>query len=763
MPEDGLMSTPGSQVGRPLKRVDGERKVTGTARYVADVAVPGILHARLVPSIYAHARINSIEVEEALASPGVVAVYTGRDIYPDGVEPDRRPNFLVALDTVRWYGQPVAVVLGLTEAAANDGAMLVRVDYTPLTAATDLDSVNDAPPVRERSLNEDGTAAGRIALIFDFGEQRDLRDLPANVTFATRHQQGDIEAGFATADVVVERTYQANWVHQGYMEPRGVVAVPGPTGGLAVYTSTQDPFLMRDVVALLLGLPATDVSVTGMEIGGGFGGKESVILEPLVGWLALRQRAPVKLVFSRSDEFLTCVPSPAASMTVKLGGTRDGRLTALHAQITFDVGCYPGMFVELASSMLGGYYRFEHLYIETWEALTHKPAWGAYRAPLQPQVAFAIEQALDELAGMLGWDPLQLRLKNAAAEGDLRFDGYTWPSMGLREVLEALNEHPLWQGREHDPGRGVGVAIAAAPGGIGVSRATVRLNRDGTVVLIVGMVDLSGSHTTMAALVAETLGLSLDRVTVQVASTDQAPFGTASSASRVTVTLGPAVLRAAEDAREQMLTIAASELEVSAEDLELADGRIFVRGSPERGLDIAKIAGLSMAYGLPYEPIQGNGAMARTEREPSFAGALAAVRVDPETGVVEVEEFVLVQDVGRALNPALVAGQLHGGAAQSVGWGLYEAMRFEDGQLLTATLMDYALPKATQLPAIETVVLEVPGRNGPCGARGIGESPVIPGAAAIANAVTAATGRRLTEMPMTSEQVLRALRASGDE
>ena len=749
-------------IGKPAKRIEGGQKVTGQMRYVADLSLPGMLHGRLVGSIYAHAEIVSIDTTAASSVPGVVGVYTGRDVHPDGPEPADRDHHMLARDKALYYGQPVAVVLATSEAIATEAAELVEVRYNELPAVVDpLEAMKpDAPVIRKKAAASEWAAGGAHATVTG-GDDLDITRLPDNITNASRFARGDVAAGFAAADAIVERTYQSHWVHQSYLEPHGSVAVPDALGNLTVYTTTQGQFYTRNATAEVLGLPQNQVKLVGMEVGGGFGGK-AVMLEPLAGWMALRRQAPVKIVMTRSEEFAMGNPAPGSVIEIKLGATNDGAITALEARVIFDSGCYAGTPVTIAALMMGGYYNTPNLEIVGYETLTNKPGNGAYRAPGAPQATFAIEQAIDELATKLGIDPIEFRLKNCAQEGDPMPNGVPWPRIGLREILERMREHPAWQSRANMPNRGVGVAIGGWPGGVEPCAANVRVNTDGSMLVTLGSTDLTGTNTTMAMLAAETFGMPLEQVKIQTADTDSAPYAGMSGGSKVTYTLGPAVIRAAESARQQVLSIGAAELEAAPDDLEIVNGEVRVKGAPDRALPVAKIAGMSMTFGGKYEPVYGIGKSAVTDRAPGFSGQLAEITVDPDTGQIRIERYVTVQDVGRTLNPAMVEGQMLGGTAQAIGWALYEGMAYSaEGQLVSSTLMDYAVPKSAHIPTMETIILEIPSTAGPFGAKGIGEPPIIPGAAAVANALADATGKRVLSMPLTAERVSNALRNGG--
>jgi CO/xanthine dehydrogenase Mo-binding subunit len=745
-----------SVLGSWVPREDGERKVTGRAVYAGDLRLPGKTYARLVLSPYPHARILSIDRTEAEKVPGVLGVFTADDlplVEPEGLTRSRDP---LARNRTYFEGHPVAAVVAETEAAAEDGASLVMVDYEELEAGMDAEETL----LDERALVHDAETLGireDAGAHADVGAQVQPLPRPANAASAQRFRRGDVEQGFREADATVERTYRTAWVHQAYLEPQSSVAVPDGVGGVTIYTSTQGAFFTRGEVASALGISPGKVKVVTMEVGGAFGAKYSLI-DPLVACLSWKVERPVQLVYTRNDEFLAANPAPATVLRVKTGAKRDGTLTALEATVIVDTGAFPGGTAGIASLLLGGTYRFPHLQIDAYEVLTNKPGSGAYRAPGAPQACFAIEGQMAELAQQLGLDPLELRLRNAVGEGDEMPGGGKWPRVGSREVLEALRDNPAWQRRnEKGPGEGVGIAFGAWPGGTQPASAVCKMNDDGTLTIMVGSADISGTKTGFEILAAHAFGTSLDAVSVVTADTDAAPFAGASGGSKITYSVGAAVLQAAEEARQQVFAIAADELEAAAEDLEIVDGEVRVRGVPNRGISLQEIAGLSTAFGGRYEPILGHGRAAPPVSAPAFVAHLARVHVDEETGEVQVREYVAVQDVGKIINPAGIEGQVHGGIVQGLGWALYERIVYEDGRLRTGSLLDYALPSMQHVPSLDSVLVEVPFEKGPLGARGVGEPPVVPGAAAVANAIYDAVGVRPDEIPMTPEVVLAAL------
>jgi CO/xanthine dehydrogenase Mo-binding subunit len=744
-------------VGRWVRREDGERKVMGRAVYAGDVKASGKLHARLVVSPYAHADITSIDTTAAKAVPGVAGVFTAEDLplqRPEGLTRSKDP---LARGRVFFEGHPVAVVLAESEEIAEDAASLVDVEYEPREVAVDPIATmqDDRELVHDRQTLGVRDDAGAHTSVSEHTQELPL---PANCTSAQRFQRGDVEAGFQQADAVVERTYRTSWVHQSYLEPQSSVAIPDADGGLTIYSSTQGAFFVRSEVASALGIPERKIRVLTAEVGGAFGAKYALI-DPLVAGLAWATRRPVQLVYTRSEEFLSACPAPGIIMEVKTGATADGILTALQARVIVDTGSYPGGTAGIVSLLLGGTYRFPNLRIDAYEVLTNKPGCGAYRAPGAPQACFAMEGQMEVLARQLNLDPLEFRARNAVVEGDKMPGEDTWPTIGTREVLDALRNHDAWKNRDQKgPGEGVGIAFGGWPSGTQPASALCKLNEDGTLTVVVGSSDISGTKTGFGLLAADVFGLSPDQVDIETADTGTAPFAGAAGGSKITFTVGGAVRKAAEEARQQVFGIVANELEAAPEDLEIVDGRVQVKGVPDRGMSLKDVAELSTGFGSSEGPVVGAGRNAPPVAAPGFVVHLARVHVDEDTGRVQVLDYVSVQDVGKAINPAGVYDQVYGGIAQGIGWALFESIAYdEDGRLRTGSFMDYALPSSTDVPPIDCVLVEVPYPDGPLGARGVGEPPIVAGAGAIANAIYDATGVRPTDLPMTAERVLALL------
>ena len=758
-------------VGTSLPRLDGPDKVTGRARYAGDQVLPGMLSARLVLSPYAHARIVNIDTSTALSLPGVVAVFTAETLgMAQAGDPLSRSQSPLAQQEVLWCGHPVAVVVGETEAIAEDGAAAVEVGYDLLPVVIDPEAAIRSDLPLARSQSESPVAAGDAhAAVLQWGAPLAEEELSQNASQTPSIKMGDIEAGLREADAVVERSYRTHPVHQSYMEPQSVTVLPSPSGHhLAVWPSTQGLFNVRSAVARALKMPERQIHVEPVPIGGGFGGKET-LLEPLVAAVASRLRKPVRLVYTRQEDLLAGNPAPQTVITIKLGAKRDGTLSAIQVRMMLDLGAYPNPLAGFSGFHFCGAYRCPNIDVRCYVVQTNKPGTGAYRAPAGPQAYFALELMVQELCQQLGIDPLQFRRINALKQGNPNLMRGRWPRIGLLECLEQIQQHPLWaqraQARQQVPEElkgwkiGIGVAIGGWPGGTEPAAALCRLEQDGTFTTVVGSVDVSGSDASLVLIAAEELNLPASAVNITHDNTDSMPYSGLSAGSKTIYTVGSAVLAAARDARSQLFTIAAEMLEASPDDMKLQDGKVVVKGVPEKFVTLQQIAANTMRFGAPYEPVFGRGRSANRISSPMFAAHLAKVAVDPETGEVRVLDYIAAQDVGRAINPAEVEGQIHGGVVQGIGWALFEGMTYdENGQLLTSTLMDYALPLGKDVPIITPLVVEVPSDLGPLGARGVGEPPVVPVAATIANAIKDAVGVQMTEIPMTPEHVLVSIR-----
>ena len=732
-----------SVVGRGQRRLEGADKVAGMTRYTADLEVAGLLHVQVVLSPLPAARIKSIDTAAAAAAPGVVGVFTGADLASTANGPDKP----LAVDRVFFGGQAVAAVVAVSETAATDAAALVDVDLEAIPAVTNAEVAmrEGAPQVLEtvaETSEEDAAVHGAAT-----ASESEPTERPPNVTAVASFKRGNVAKALAGADVVIKQTYRLAGVHHSPLEPHVAIARPEADGGVTIWAPTQGPFALREEVAKVLGVPAYKVRVIPMPVGGGFGGKV-ILLEVLLSMLALRVGRPVRLALTRQQEFVVGHPAPGAVFDLELGAKRDGKLVALRVRYHYDNGATSGWHAGITGSFLGGTYQIANFELTGFEVATNKTPVDAYRGPGAPQAYFALESAIDELALQLDIDPIELRLRNASKEGDPSADRSPWPRIAMIECLEAARRHPLYTAPV-GAGEGVGVALGSWGGARTPAAAGCRVEPDGTLSIVIGTPDVSGATTGLAMIAAEAFGVSTDKVRIQTGETDTAPHGPIAAGSQTTYSIGGAVQEAALEARRQLLEIATDELEAAPEDLEISDGRVSVRGVPDRFVEITRLVAISTEFMGRHKPIHASGRSAVLSASPQFTVQIARVRTDPETGAFQLTGYAAIQDVGKAINPPEVEGQIHGGAAQALGRALGAQLAFDsDGQLRTGSFLDYELPTADQLPDIDVSLIEIPSPVGPLGAKGVGEPPAIPGPAALANALARATGTRVREVPV---------------
>ena len=753
-------------IGLSIPRPDGPDKVTGQVQYVADLSPHGLLHAKLLRSPHAHAKIVRIDVSKAKALPGVRAVVTAADIPQLKKKAPTRAHAVLAIDRVVFAGQPVAAVAADEIAIAEEALDLIDVQYEVLPVAADpLESMKPgAPPVAELGTEADTSEAqahGSVA-----GVSTEAKPSKAvNISQQARLQRGDVAKAFAESDVVIENTYRVPMVHQGYMEPHAVLAQWDSSGNLTLWASTQGSFNTRSEVADVLELPENRIKVIPMECGGGFGGKIRALCEPITAVLAKATNRPVRYVMTRKEELEAGMPAPQVIIKMKTGVKRDGTLMAIEAEAILESGAYSGAVLAVAGVFLASLYLFPNFDVKGFEVLTHKPSIAAYRAPVAPQTIFAIDSQMEQIAKKLGVDPVEFRLRHMQREGDKMANNQPWLSNGAVEVLTRLAEHPIWKKRAEWKAsakdgklRGTGISLGGWLGGLQPTGATVRLNPDGTLQVMTGQVDIAGTNIALAQIAATAYGVDIDKVKITTGDTDVAPMTGLSAGSKTTYTVGVAVIQAAEIARKQTLEIAAKELEASVHDLEIEDGRVTVRGVPDKGITLASIGKKGNLYMSKVEPVIGASHPAFSVQAPAFCAQLARIEVDPDTGEVTLHNFVVAQDVGKAINPAQIEGQMQGGAVQSLGMALTEALMYDDKARLTnPSLLDYRKLTSADLPNIETIIVEKPAPHGPFGARGVGEPPIVPAPAAIANAIEDATGVRLTHLPLSPERIALAI------
>ena len=730
-------------LGKSHIRVDALEKVTGKATYAGDVALPGMLMCKVLTSTQSHATIVSIDASAAEALPGVRSVITGKD-YPDawfgsGALKDRR---IMARDEVFYIGEPVAAVAADDEVTASEALDLIKVEYK------DLEKVVDPlQAISGKSVEIHPDMEGFEGYGFALGGN--------NCTMLDA-DRGDVDQGFKDSDVIVEETYHTQPISQGFLEPMACVANVEANGRLDIYASTQGPYQVRSQLASVLDMPIGNIKVTAMEMGGGFGAKLRLALEAFPALLAMKTGRPVKLVNTREETFTLNGPRLETNIYLKTGVTNDGRILAREARSIFDVGAYLGAGPNSGVGHGLGAYNIPNFKLRSYGVYTNKIYVGSYRASGVADMTFATESHTDVIAHRLGMDPLEFRIKNALSEGDTGVSGATLPKNGLMETMEALKER-MGLPKKLAEGHGVGIAVGEWRGGSGPSTASICVNEDGTVSMLTGSVDISGSDTSLAQIAAEILGLRLDQVVVAKRNTDMAPFTGPSGGSRIIYSQGKAVQNAAEDAKAKLLELAADRLGVSAEALECSGGKVYVQDNPPQSMDLGQLGRMSLSS--RGGPIIGTASLSSMPYAPVFNAQGVEVIVDKETGQVRVTRFVQAQDVGKAINPMGVEGQLEGGAVQGIGRALSEEILIdqETGQVRNASLATYLMPLALDMPEIETILVEVPSSDGPFGARAVAESPGFGPPAAIANAIYDAVGVRIKTLPLSAERVLAAI------
>ncbi|MEZ5275505.1 MAG: molybdopterin-dependent oxidoreductase [Opitutaceae bacterium] len=742
-----------SIIGSRPPRKDGRAKVTGAAIYGADFHQTGALVGLVLRSPHAHANIRSVDTSAAESLPGVRAVITSRDLpqsedlmarLGESVENYRFlcDNTLASAKAL-YVGHPIAAVAAVNEDVAREALARIKVDFEVLPAVTDVrDAIEPGAPLLHENLRTDGPDG--------------MAEQPSNIATHSRQIKGDPIAGFAEADLVIEREYRIETVHQGYIEPQSTTAVWNAEGqgSVTVYTTTQGAFDMRGQIVQMLKLPEDRVRVVPTEMGGGFGGKVRATLEIPAVMLSRKSGRPVKMTLSRTEVLLGTGPSPAAFVRVKLGAAKTGRLVAAEASLYYEGGGYPGAMIGAGVQSILGSYDIPHARIDAYDVVVNKPMVAAYRAPCAPQASFAGEQAIDEIATGLKIDPLQFRLMNTALNGTELANGVVHAGIGCREVLEALRDHPHARSELTGPHTGRGVAVGCWGNWGARSSCKLDVLADGTVSFVTGSVDVTGTRTSLAMQVAEVLEIPLDRIRARFGHTDEVGFANTSAGSRTTVATGVAVLRAAGLALDAMKQRAATLWDTVPGNVTYSSGRFTLTGRSEA------IAFSDLAAKLPDTGgiISTVGDVNVEKWGIAFAAHMVDVKVDPETGKVEILRYTAVQDVGRAIHPLQIEGQIRGGVAQGIGWALYEGYDYNaKGQMMNASLLDYRMPTAMDVPSIETVIIEVPFPDHPLGSKGVGEAPIIPPLGAIANAIFNATGRRVTHAPMTSRHVLEAL------
>lgn len=738
-------------IGERTIRPDGVDKVTGRAAYGADSTLPNMIWGKVLRSPHAHARIRSIDTSKAEALPGVKAVVTAKDLVEFkldkpvilGIQDMRwMSRNIIAREKVLFPGHAVAAVAATSEEIAAEACRLIAVDYEVLPWAIEIDDAlkPDAP------------------ILHDFIK---FEGKSSNVVGKIEFKLGNVDEGFAQADVVIERSYTTRPVHQGYIEPNACLVSVSADGKTTIFSSSQGQFMVRAMTSLATGLPQSDIRAIPAEIGGGFGAKTVVHLEPLATMLSKKSGRPVKMVMTREEVMRVSGPTSGSKSTVKIGAKKDGRIVAAQGTFYLQAGAFPGSPIRGAAGCAFSCYDIPNALSVGFDVVSNRAKVLAYRAPGAPIGAFAVESALDELAAALKMDPLELRLKNAAKEGVKATHGPVYPRIGYVQTLEAARAHPHYKAPlgKHQ-GRGVASGYWFNAGG--ESSAQVNITEDGNVVVTTGHPDIGGSRAAIANIAAELLGIDYKKVSVLIGDTATIGFSNLTGGSRVLFASSIVVTQSTEKIIADLCRRAAMTWKIDPDAVKWENGAAYPAGDNAgkfEPLTLAQIAANAPQTGGPI----GAGVQLNTAgAEGSFCTHICDVEVDVELGIVRVLRYTSIQDVGRAVHPAYVEGQMQGGAAQGIGWALNEEYVYnKDGKVDNPGFLDYRMPVCSDLPMLDTVIIEVPNPKHPQGVKGVAEGPLVPALAAVANAVNNAIGIRMTSLPMSPPKVLAALDGAG--
>jgi CO/xanthine dehydrogenase Mo-binding subunit len=734
-------------IGQRTIRPDGFDKVTGRANYGADLSLPGMIWGKILRSPHAHAKIVSIDTSRAEAHPDVMSVATFKDfetLQPESIAAgegaadvlDMARNCL-ADDKVLYHGHAIAAIAARTERAAKDALSLIDVQYEVLTPVMDVvDAMKPDSPV----LHDDMFTAG----------YEETPTTASNIATRAEMKLGDVEAGFAEADVIIEREFRTPTAHQGYIEPHACTVRYDEDGQSMVWCCTQGHFDVRMLTAKILGIGLSKLNVIASEIGGGFGGKTVVYLEPVALVLSRKSGRPVKMVMDRDEVFIATGPTSAAVLTAKVGAKKDGTITAMQGWMAYEAGAFKGSPMMPGVMTMFTPYDCGNVLVEGLDVVVNKSKVAAYRAPGAPQSEFAAEMVIDEMAAKLGIDPIELRLMNAAKEGTQTIYGPKLKRVGLVECLEAAKNSDHYKSTLPE-GQGRGLAAGFWFNVGGQSSVTVNMNTDGTGTIIEGSPDIGGSRASMQMMAAEVLQIEPSLLKPIIADTDSLPYSQSTGGSRTTFATGMAVIEAAEKVVAQVKERAAALWNVTPEQVEYADG-VVTNIAGEDSMTLAQVCKKAEQTG---GQISGGANINARGAGPSFAVHICDVAVDKETGKVDVTRYTAIQDAGKAIHPSYVEGQLQGGAVQGIGWALNEEYVFNaDGIMENQGFLDYRIPLASDLPMIDAIIVEVPNAFHPYGVRGVGESGIIPPLATVGAAVSNAIGRRVTELPCSPPRVL---------
>ena len=734
----------------PVKH-DGLDKVTGRAKFGADFFLPGMLYGRTLRSPHPHAIIKSIDISEAEALPGVKAIVT-RDDFPDidpGSVAGDMTRTAMAREKALFDGHPVAAVAATSDAIARRALKLIKVDYEVLPHVIDpVDAMRPDAPILHDHIRTKGLD--------------EPSDKPTNVTERMVSQMGDIEKGFAEADVIVEKEFDSKPMHQGYIEPQGCVAEYSEDGQVELWCCTQAPFVYRDRLSAILKIDASKINVQQSELGGGFGGKTGFYPEPVAIQLSKKASRPVKMVLSRSEVFRGTGPVSGTSYKIKMGVNKDGRITAAQGELIFQTGIFTGSMYFNAPNAMFTRYNLENVYIESFEVVSNRPKVNSFRAPCVPQIVFGVEGVIDELARKIGMDPIDLRLKNAATEGYTTIYGETLGPIGFVETLEASKETDHYKSPVRE-GEGRGIATGFWFNRGGETSTSMNIAPDGSVTIITGTADVAGSRISIAMMAAEELGIDVDKVRITMADTNSLGFNRVTAGSRTTYSVGMTVVDNARQCIDQFVKRAAEIWDVPEDAVIYENGECRPASANVGEFEPLSIADITKQTTMSHGAVTASASMNVTGAGPGFGLHIVDVKVDEETGRCDVTRYTVVEDAGKAIHPLQVEGQYQGGAVQGIGWALNEEYVYgDDGRLQNAGFLDYRMPVTSDVPMIDTVIVEVPNPRHPFGLRGVGEVPVVPTMAAIGNAIGDAIGVRPQSLPMSPPKLLELIEARDD-
>ena len=740
-------------IGSRTIRPDGADKVTGRAGYSADNAMPGMIWARILRSPHPHANIRSINTAKAAALPGVKAVITAADLveFPLdkpvmlGIQDMRwMSRNILAREKVLFHGHPVAAVAAISEEIADAACRLIEVEYEVLPHAIEIeDAIAPGAPILHDFIRHEGASS--------------------NIASTMVNKLGDIEVGFAAADIIIERSFTTRPVHQGYLEPQACTVSCTADGKVTIWSSSQGQFMVRAMTSLLTGIPQSSIRAIPAEIGGGFGAKTIVYLEPIAVVLSRKTGRPVKMVMNRDEVFRATGPTSGSMSTVKIGAKKDGTIVAAQGTFHIQAGCLPGGPVRGPVGCSFAPYEIANVLSVGYDVVSNRSKVAAYRAPGAPLGAYAAESVIDELAEALKIDPLELRLKNTARKGTKAAYGATFGDVTFKETIEAIKHHPHYSAPlDHAPAEGVrrgrGVASGFWYNAGGESSAQLNITEDGNVTVTTGHPDVGGSRASIANVAAELLGIDHSRVSVLIGDTASIGFSNLTGGSRVTFASAIVVTQSAEKVITQLRERAAKIWKIDPEAVAWANGEAFPAGANAGQFPPLSLKELAAKANEMGGPIGAGTQLTTTGADPGFATHVVDVEVDIELGIVRVLRYTAAQDVGRALHPSYVEGQIQGGVVQGIGWALSEEYLYDkQGRLDNASFLDYRMPVCSDVPMIEPVVLELPNPKHPQGVRGAGEAPLVPPLAAISNAIYDALGKRFYSLPMSPPKVLAVL------